>query len=116
MLPQDPHSSDIQRHSNAHVLNSCFSLTLPSPPLPSPPRLIDCFLSESPATTLAFSPTADFLATAHVDDLGVYLWSNKTLFSHVSLRPLPPDYTPSVVDLPTTGTSDDEGGGERGTL
>lgn len=91
------------------------SSPLPSPPLPcSPLRLIDCFLSESPATTLAFSPTADFLATAHVDDLGVYLWSNKTLFSHVSLRPLPPDYTPTVVELPTTGPSDDEGkGGEK---
>lgn len=32
--------------------------------------------------------------------------SNKTLYSQVSLRPLPVDYQPRVVDLPTT-TSDD---------
>ena len=37
-------------------------------------RLIDCFLVESPVTSLAMSPIADFLVTTHVDDLGVYLW------------------------------------------
>ena len=37
-------------------------------------RLIDYFLVESPATSIAFSPTGDFLATSHVDDLGIYLW------------------------------------------
>ena len=37
-------------------------------------RLIDCFLVESPVTSLAMSPVADFLVTTHVDDLGVYLW------------------------------------------
>ena len=37
-------------------------------------RLIDYFLEESPATSIAFSPTGDFLATSHVDDLGIYLW------------------------------------------
>ena len=64
-------------------------------------RMVDIFLVESPATSLAFSPTGDFLASSHVDDLGVYLWSNKTLYSHVSLRPLPPNHTPLLTELPT---------------
>ena len=37
-------------------------------------RLIDAFKTKSLATSLAFSPTGDFLATAHVDSVGVYLW------------------------------------------
>jgi len=67
-------------------------------------RLIDCFLVESPVTSLAMSPVADFLVTTHVDDLGVYLWSNKTLYDDVSLVPLPADYQPTVEQLPGTGT------------
>lgn len=37
-------------------------------------RLIDSFRTASVATSVAFSPTNDFLATAHVDSVGVYLW------------------------------------------
>lgn len=36
--------------------------------------LIDCFLVDSAAVSLSMSPTGDFLASAHVDDLGIYLW------------------------------------------
>ncbi|XP_001513138.1 WD repeat-containing protein 36 isoform X1 [Ornithorhynchus anatinus] len=64
--------------------------------------LIDCFLLDSAATSITVSPTGDFLATSHVDDLGIYLWSNVSLYSLVSLRPLPADYVPSVVMLPGT--------------
>ncbi len=77
-------------------------------------RLIDCFLAESPVSSLTFSPTGDFLATAHVDDLGIYLWSNKTIDSHVSLRPLPPDFVPSTADLPPTGLPEGAGDEEEG--
>uniref|UniRef100_H0YRW1 WD repeat domain 36 n=1 Tax=Taeniopygia guttata TaxID=59729 RepID=H0YRW1_TAEGU len=64
--------------------------------------LIDCFLVDSAAVSLTMSPTGDFLASAHVDDLGIYLWSNRSLYSLVSLRPLPADYEPSLVTLPST--------------
>lgn len=37
-------------------------------------QLVDAFRTASVATSLTFSPTADFLATAHVDSVGVYLW------------------------------------------
>lgn len=65
-------------------------------------RLIDCFLVDSPVVSLTMSPTSDFLATCHLDDIGVYLWSNMTLFSYVPLRPLPSDFVPQLVDLPST--------------
>ncbi|XP_053150733.1 WD repeat-containing protein 36 isoform X2 [Hemicordylus capensis] len=64
--------------------------------------LVDCFLLDSSAVSITMSPTGDFLATSHVDDLGIYLWSNRSLYSLVSLRPLPADYEPSVVMLPGT--------------
>ncbi|XP_068725814.1 WD repeat-containing protein 36-like [Montipora capricornis] len=71
-------------------------------------RLIDVFLVESPVTSLAISPVAEFLVTTHVDDLGVYLWSNKTLYDDVALIPLPVDYQPTVEQLPGTGTAASE--------
>ncbi|KAI0213406.1 WD repeat-containing protein 36 [Lamellibrachia satsuma] len=65
-------------------------------------RLVDCFLVDSAVTSLALSPTADFLATTHVDDLGIYLWSNMTLYTHVALRPLAADFEPQLMDVPAT--------------
>lgn len=44
--------------------------------------LIDCFLVDSSAVSLAMSPTGDFLASAHVDDLGIYLWYVLYIFLH----------------------------------
>ena len=71
-------------------------------------RLLDAFLVDSPATSIALSPSGDFLCSTHVDDLGIYLWSNRTLYSHVSLRPLLPDHTPSLLCLPNTGVAYEE--------
>ncbi|XP_005281691.2 WD repeat-containing protein 36 isoform X1 [Chrysemys picta bellii] len=69
--------------------------------------LIDCFLLDSAAISISMSPTGDFLASSHVDDLGIYLWSNRSLYSLVSLRPLPADYEPSVIMLPGTCPAQD---------
>uniref|UniRef100_A0A674BGJ9 WD repeat domain 36 n=1 Tax=Salmo trutta TaxID=8032 RepID=A0A674BGJ9_SALTR len=73
--------------------------------------LVDCFLVDSAAVSLTMSPTGDFLASSHVDSLGIYLWSNNTLCSMVSLRPLPSDYEPTVIMLP--GTCPNQGKGEE---
>lgn len=37
-------------------------------------RMVDSFRTPSVATSIAFSPSNDFLATAHVDSRGIYLW------------------------------------------
>lgn len=70
-------------------------------------QLIDCFEVDAACTSLSFSPTGEFLATTHVDQLGVYLWSNRTLYSHVSLRPLcsTPDVIPKMA-LPASATDE----------
>lgn len=70
--------------------------------------LVDCFLVDTAAVSLSLSPTGNVLASAHVDSLGIYLWSNTTLCSLVSLRPLPADYEPTVVMLPGTCPSKDD--------
>ncbi len=63
---------------------------------------------EAPPTSIALSPSGDFLCSTHVDDLGIYLWSNRTLYSHVSLRPLPASHTPSLYNLPSSALSTEE--------
>lgn len=62
--------------------------------------LVDCFLVATAPVGVSLSPTGDFLATAHVDSLGVFLWTNKSLCGPVGLRPLPADYQPAVETLP----------------
>lgn len=37
-------------------------------------QLVDAFRTRAVATSLTFSPTGDFLATTHVDSVGIYLW------------------------------------------
>jgi U3 small nucleolar RNA-associated protein 21 len=68
-------------------------------------KLIDCFKFEKAPTSICFSPTAEFLATTHVNELGIYLWSNKTLYAHVPLKQLPDDYEPvNLIKMPNTNT------------
>lgn len=53
--------------SNLTLRSVLFSSSLPS--------LVDCFLVAMAPVSMSMSPTGDFLATTHVDSLGVYLWS-----------------------------------------
>jgi U3 small nucleolar RNA-associated protein 21 len=72
-------------------------------------KLIDCFRFDKAPTSISFSPAFDFLVTTHVNDLGIYLWSNKTLYSHVSLKQLPDDYeSTQEIKMPTTESRNDQ--------
>lgn len=62
--------------------------------------MIDHFRVESPCVSISMSPTGDFLATAHVNYLGIYLWSNKMLFTQISLRSIDPFAEAPFVSLP----------------
>ncbi|XP_059622050.1 WD repeat-containing protein 36 [Phlebotomus argentipes] len=64
--------------------------------------MIDHFKLDVPCVSLSMSPTGDFLATAHIDHLGVFLWANKALFDHISLRALNPTSEAPLVDLPAS--------------
>ena len=46
-------------------------------------HLIDAFSLPSACTSLAFSPTGEFLATSHPDTVGINIWTNRTLFAQV---------------------------------
>lgn len=72
-------------------------------------RTLDWFRVEMPATSVSFSPTGDFLATVHVDSLGVFLWSNSTLYTGSMLQPLASDAKPSLEPLPMTIRDTDDG-------
>lgn len=64
---------------------------------------VDLFKVDSPCTSLAFSPTGNYLATLHVNNVGIYLWTNKTQFSHVSLKPIKDNEEVPTLELPGTG-------------
>ncbi|KAI1210959.1 WD domain-containing protein [Annulohypoxylon truncatum] len=49
-------------------------------------HLIDAIRLEKPCTALAFSATGEYLAAATEGELGVSIWNNKTLFTHVPTR------------------------------
>ncbi|TPX12015.1 uncharacterized protein E0L32_007318 [Thyridium curvatum] len=49
-------------------------------------HLIDAIRLERPCKALAFSVTGEYLAAATEGDLGVHIWTNKTLFKHVPTR------------------------------
>ncbi|KAH8802643.1 Utp21 specific WD40 associated putative domain-containing protein [Xylogone sp. PMI_703] len=49
-------------------------------------HLIDAIRMETPCTALAFSGTGEFLATTCEGQVGVSIWNNKTLFTHVPTR------------------------------
>lgn len=51
-------------------------------------HLIDGFKTPSIITSLSFSPDGSFLATASIDSVGIGLYTNKTIFSHVPTRRL----------------------------
>ncbi|XP_048261580.1 WD repeat-containing protein 36-like [Bombus terrestris] len=63
-------------------------------------NLIDIFRVPEACTSLSFSPTGEFLATIHVCNLGIYLWSNRTLYSHISLKGVNKDDPIPTIGLP----------------
>lgn len=70
--------------------------------------MVDHFSVEMACVSLTMSPTGDFLATTHVNYLGIYLWANKALFSYVSLKSIDPFSVAPVVDLPSSALTADE--------
>lgn len=70
-------------------------------------HLIDAFRTSSAATSISFSPTGDFLATAHVDSVGVYLWANRAQYAEVSFQSID-DEDLTEVGLPSMHGMDEE--------
>ncbi|XP_023323395.1 WD repeat-containing protein 36 [Eurytemora carolleeae] len=86
-------------HDGRWLVTSSLDTTTRVWDLPSG-HCIDFFSFPSPATSIDFSPAGDMLASSHVDDLGIYLWMNKSLYQHLSLAPVPSGAEPLQLCLP----------------
>ncbi|OCT51207.1 putative WD repeat-containing protein [Cladophialophora carrionii] len=60
-------------------------------------HLIDAFKTAATCTNMAFSSTGEFLATAHAGSSGIFIWTNKALFTHVPTRQI--DDIKGIIDL-----------------
>jgi U3 small nucleolar RNA-associated protein 21 len=69
-------------------------------------HLIDAMKLLSKCNTVAFSPSGEFLATGLEGEVGVHLWTNRTLFTHVSTRQIAEDDVATV----SAPTASGEGG------
>ncbi|RYP73485.1 hypothetical protein DL769_004199 [Monosporascus sp. CRB-8-3] len=69
-------------------------------------HLIDAIRLERPCTALAFSVTGEYLAAASEGELGVNIWTNKSLFTHVPTRQI----SESAVQHVAGPTASGEGG------
>jgi U3 small nucleolar RNA-associated protein 21 len=63
-------------------------------------HLIDAFKTAATCTNMAFSSTGEFLATTHAGNPGIFVWTNKALFTHVSTRRI--DDVKGIIDLSQT--------------
>ncbi len=73
-------------------------------------HLIDAMRMARPCKALAFSGTGEYLATACDNEIGVSIWSNKTLFKHVPTRHIS-EYEVTEINGPTAS-----GEGGRGPI
>ncbi|MCJ1393777.1 hypothetical protein MMC18_006653 [Xylographa bjoerkii] len=71
-------------------------------------HLINAMRLEGTCAALAFSPTGEFLATAHADSVGISIWTNRTLFTHVPTRHIADSDVLSAI-LPTASGEGGEG-------
>lgn len=70
-------------------------------------HLVDAFRLQSTCTSLAFSATGEFLATAHADGVGINLWNNRSLFMHVPTAHIDED---AIADIAVAPTASGESG------
>ncbi|KIW66727.1 hypothetical protein PV04_06030 [Phialophora macrospora] len=63
-------------------------------------HLIDAFKTAATCTNMTFSSTGEFLATTHAGSPGIFIWTNKALFTHVSTRQI--DDVKGIIDLSQT--------------
>lgn len=70
--------------------------------------MIDAFRTASIPTSVTFSPTGDFLASAHADSVGIFLWVNRAQFSGFSYKSLPADYEIPMLETPVFDGVEDQ--------
>ncbi|KAF3927493.1 hypothetical protein AA313_de0200215 [Arthrobotrys entomopaga] len=66
-------------------------------------HLIDGFKTKSVVNSISFSPDGNFLATASIDSVGIGIYTNKTVFTHVPTRRISEDDIRKLVGPSSTG-------------
>ncbi|KAM3421008.1 hypothetical protein BST61_g1433 [Cercospora zeina] len=79
-------------------------------------HLVDVFKLKDECTTLAFSPTGEYLATATKDNVGVDIWTNRSLFTHVSTRHITHKELLAVIHSTTTSAPTASGEGSTNLI
>jgi U3 small nucleolar RNA-associated protein 21 len=67
------------------VISSSLDMTIRTWDLPTG-FLIDIFKTNDICTDITMSPLGDFLATTHVNQVGIFLWANRSLYEHCPIR------------------------------
>jgi len=67
------------------VISSSLDSTIRTWDLPSS-YLIDVFYVPHIPTSISLSPTGEFLVSTHVDQLGLFVWANRSLYENIPIR------------------------------
>ncbi|KAK4977325.1 rRNA-processing protein utp21 [Elasticomyces elasticus] len=110
LIPKSPNTGDFSFSNDGRWIVAAFSSFVFAWDLPTG-HLIDAFRLPAECTALSFSPTGEYFATSLVDGVGVDIWSNRTLFTHVPTRHISKEDLASIVSsTATTLTTLGEGG------
>lgn len=71
-------------------------------------HLIDAMKLPGKCTAVSFAPSGEYLATALEGEVGVQIWTNRTLFTHVSTRQISEDEI-ATMEVPTASGEGGEG-------
>lgn len=71
-------------------------------------KLIDWFKMPNPCTSLSMSPNGEYLALSLEKDLGIFIFTNLSVFFPLSLRPILSDFIPMINELPSVRKDDDD--------
>lgn len=82
---QNMQFSDFTFSEDGHWIGACAKQNVFLWDLPTG-HLIDAFKLQATCTGLAFSPTGEHLATASANSVGVDIWTNRSMFTHVPSR------------------------------
>jgi U3 small nucleolar RNA-associated protein 21 len=63
-------------------------------------HLIDAMKLPGQCTAIAFSPSGEYIATSLDGEVGIHIWTNRTLFTHVSTRQIAEDEV-AIMSAPT---------------
>ncbi|KAI9255740.1 Utp21 specific WD40 associated putative domain-containing protein [Phascolomyces articulosus] len=89
------------------IISASLDTTVRTWDLPSS-TMVDIFRVEDVVSSLSFSPTGDFLATAHVDNVGIFLWANRTQFANISLHSIADEEVTEILELPSLAGMDEQ--------